>query len=64
MRTFIAFVSLIFLIVAMIFCWLVGGWRLFVGVLLLVLAIHLEIGLRCDEMWQDIARMLRDSING
>ncbi len=59
MRTFAAFMSLGFLAFALILLQDVGGWKLFWGAILLVLAIHLEIGLRTDEVESRLLRIMR-----
>lgn len=60
MRTFLAFLSLLFLAVAIVIFWQVGGWRLGGGLCLIVAALHIEIGLRTDELEERFLRIARD----
>lgn len=59
MRILFAFISLATLITSLVFFWRVGGAELFAAVLLLVLSIHLEIGLRI----QDAVRFMTGELN-
>ena len=60
MRMFLSFVSLLFLTVAIVVLWQVGGWKLGGGLCLIVAALHIEIGLRTDELEEQFLRIARD----
>jgi hypothetical protein len=59
MRTFAAFASLTMLAVSGWLFFRIGGWQMLVAVAFLVAAIHLEIGLRCDEIFNECLRIMR-----
>jgi hypothetical protein len=60
MRIFLSFILLFFLILGVLVLWHVGGWRLGGGLCLIVAALHIEIGLRTDELEARFLRIARD----
>jgi len=64
MKVFFAFISLFTLALSLVFFYRVGGLELVAAIVLLVLSIHLEIGLRVSSSVRFMTDVINRAIGG